>query len=68
MTEQELLKHINTECKRDYTSLSEVNWHFISWHSNLSENFIREFQDKIDWRSFFMREDMEQKLINLILK
>ena len=32
-----------------------------------SEDFIREFQDKIDWRSLFLREDMEQKLINLIL-
>jgi hypothetical protein len=45
MTEQEQLNYINKECGKNYTSLNEVNWHVISWHPNLSENFIREFQE-----------------------
>ena len=26
-----------------------VDWEDISWYYKLSENFIREFQDKINW-------------------
>lgn len=46
MTEQEQLKYINTECERDYTSLDEVNWINISFSQKLSEEFIREFQER----------------------
>ena len=28
---------------------TNVNWITISFYYTLSENFIREFQDKVDW-------------------
>ena len=33
--------------------LSYVNWKKISECQDLSEDFIREFQDKIDWKKSF---------------
>lgn len=30
-------------------NIDAVNWFDISWHKNLSEEFIREFQDKVNW-------------------
>ena len=43
------LAFLNKELGTNYISLDEVNWSNISRHKKLSEEFIREFQDKINW-------------------
>ena len=48
-TEEEKLDYINSTCNTNYKSMDEVDWFFISYHSTLSENFIREFQDNVEW-------------------
>ena len=48
-TDKERLESFNKELNSNYTSLNEVNWFNISTHQTLSESFIREFQDKVDW-------------------
>ena len=47
--EEEELDYINKECKTNYSSLEEVDWWYISVFQKLSEDFIREFQDKVWW-------------------
>jgi hypothetical protein len=51
---KELLKQVT---KRNEIELKRVNWIFISGNK-LSEEFIREFQDKVDW----VRISKSQKL------
>ena len=43
------LKFLNKELGTNYKSLDDVNWCNISYNKNLSENFIREFQDNVYW-------------------
>ena len=52
-TEQEQLDFINSTCNTTYKSMEDINWDYISKHhlmfTELPENFIREFSDKLDW-------------------
>ena len=48
-TEQKRLEYLNKELGTDYNSLDEVDWTDISENKTLSEEFIREFQDKVVW-------------------
>ena len=43
------LEFLNKELGTNYISLDEVNWGNISLFRKLSENFIREFQNKLEW-------------------
>ena len=50
------IKEINKVLDTDYKSVKEFknnidwnNWDYISINKNLSEDFIREFQDKVNW-------------------
>ena len=43
------LEFLNKELNRHLISLDEINWIIVSRNIQLSEEFIREFQDKIDW-------------------
>jgi len=38
-------------------------WIKISKHQNLSEDFIREFEDKVDWRWISMSQDLSEDFI-----
>ena len=46
---QDKLDYINKECGTNYTSLDDVDWEDISYNQKLSESFIREFKNKVDW-------------------
>jgi len=35
-------------------SRNDINWSHISYHQKLSEDFIREFQDKVDWGGYLL--------------
>ena len=48
MTEKEKLDYLNNELHTTYTDLNQVCWGYISEYQNLSEDFIREFKDRID--------------------
>ena len=43
------LEFLNKELNIDLISLDEINWINASRNIQLSEEFIREFQDKVDW-------------------
>ena len=43
------LKFLNQELGTDLISLDEINWGNISRNKQLSEDFIREFQNEINW-------------------
>ena len=40
---------------------SNVNWYIISYRYKLSENFIKEFQDKIDWFKISAFQKLSEK-------
>ena len=48
------LKFLNKELGTNYNSLDDVNWESISIDQKLSEEFIREFQNKVEW--FYISE------------
>ncbi len=50
MTEDEKLTYLNKELNADYANLNQVPWWYISKYQHLSEEFIREFKDNVDWR------------------
>jgi hypothetical protein len=39
--------------------LSKIDWIGISWFQKLSENFIREFQDKLNWQNIRLNENLK---------
>jgi hypothetical protein len=47
-------KYSEKEIRKAINQLSKNNWYNISEYQTLSEDFIREFQDKVDW-SFISR-------------
>jgi hypothetical protein len=40
-----------------------MNWNCISIHQNLSEDFIREFKDKVDWINISTYQKLSEKFI-----
>ena len=42
------LEFLNKELGTDLISINDIDWHYISSHQKLSEEFISEFQDKLD--------------------
>ena len=48
MDEYKLISLIKRKTGKQYKSISCIDWNVIS-RKPLSENFIREFQNKIDW-------------------
>ena len=45
------LEYLNKELNFKKTTLENVDWDYISQYKNLSEDFIREFQNEIEWRN-----------------
>ena len=39
------------------------NWNSISWSSSLSENLIREFQNKVIWKWISFRQKLSKEFI-----
>jgi hypothetical protein len=50
-------------------ALNKVNWFYISQYKKLSEDFIREFKDKVDWVAFlFIKNYLKISSENLKIK
>jgi hypothetical protein len=48
---------------RDIDSVISFNWYNISYRQRLSEDFIREFQDKVAWDSISDSQNLSEKFI-----
>ena len=42
---------------------NNVNWYDISYFYKLSENFIREFQDKVHWVHISYKQELSENFI-----
>ena len=58
---------INNNVKREYFNLilkyEYKHWLNISMHEYLSEDFIREFKDKVDWYYISIYQDLSEDFI-----
>ena len=63
MTEDEKLTYLNKELNADYAKLSQVLWWHITKYQHISEDFIREFQDKVDWRGISEYQHLSEDFI-----
>ena len=64
MENKNITKRVNKCLGTDYKGLiTEEQWKEISRRQNLSENFIREFQDKVYWDSISMRQKLSESFI-----
>src|SRR5574344_1767555 len=59
----ETLEFLNKELNANYESLEEVNWYYISKYQKLSEDFIREFQDKVYWNRISIYQKLSEDFI-----
>src|SRR5574344_1881028 len=57
------LEFLNKELNTDYKSINEVNWVCISIYQKLSEDFIREFQDKVYWNWISQSQKLSENFI-----
>ena len=48
-TEQKKLDYFNYVFDTNYTTFDDVDWYHYSKYHQLSETFIREFVDEVDW-------------------
>ena len=71
----EFIDYFNLDCLLSYQKLSEnliisikekfnnEHWFKISFTDNLSENFIREFQNKVDWYWIAANQNLSKEFI-----
>jgi hypothetical protein len=59
---EELIEECNLNCSIEEFK-DEVNWGWISYYTNLSENFIREFKNKIDWNEISRSQKLSELFI-----
>ena len=62
MNDDEILFYINSNCKTDYKSLDVVNGKQVSY-CQLSEEFIKMFQDKLNWSALSACQTLSEDLI-----
>jgi len=60
---EELIESCNLNCSVEEFKNEDHSWHTISVYWNLSENFIREFQDKVDWNDIFKWQKLSEDFI-----
>jgi hypothetical protein len=46
-----------------WKSLTKVRWGLVSYRTNLTEDFMREFQDKLDWPTLSTRQEFSYQFI-----
>jgi hypothetical protein len=46
-----------------YISDTNLNWEEVSIRQTLSEEFIRDFSDRVDWYSIFIRQKLSEDFI-----
>ena len=47
----------------EYSSVNEIDWRFISDNFRLSEEFIREFSDKVNWYNISYSQKLSEDFI-----
>ena len=57
------LEFLNKELGTNYISLDKINWTKISKHKKLSENFIREFENKVIWSNISTYQNLSENFI-----
>ena len=62
MNDDEILFYINSQYVYTYDSLDDVNWNQLSY-CKLTEPFIREFQNKVDWESISWCQTLSEEFI-----
>ena len=62
MNDDEILFYINSQYVYTYDSLDDVNWIQLSY-CKLTEPFIREFQNKVDWESISWCQTLSEEFI-----
>lgn len=64
MINKSITQRVNEYLGTDYKGLiTEEQWEDISKHQKLSEDFIREFQDKVDWWYISSHENLSEIFI-----
>src|SRR5574344_179490 len=58
-----ILEFLNKELNANYESIDEVDWFWISKYKKLSENFIREFQNKVYWNRISEFQKLSENFI-----
>ena len=59
------LKYVSIDCLKKYEcEFSNEDWEFISQNQCLSEDFIREFKDKVDWTLICENQTLSEDFIN----
>ena len=68
----EWLKKSNNElcpyCRKqlEINGIIIIDWHYISWNQTLSEEFIREFKDKVDWIYISSHQKLSEEFIRKV--
>ena len=57
------LNYLNKELGTSYKSLNDVDWSYISQSQQLSEDFIREFKDKVNWNTISFYQKLSEDFI-----
>ena len=57
------LAFLNKELGTKYTSLNRAKWFNISIYNKLSEDFIREFKDKVNWDYISLHQKLSEDFI-----
>ena len=61
---QKIIEEEELGCMVDeFSECPDVNWDYISYAYNLSENFAREFSDKLNWYYVFTRQNLSEKFL-----
>ena len=60
---KKLVKQELDKILKNYKSIEDIDWNYISIYLKLSENFIREFKDKVDWKWISIRQEFSYSFI-----
>ena len=58
-----MLDKIYKETGIRYNSVNDIDWEMLSYSKNLSEHFIREFQNKVDWNYISISQKLSEDFI-----
>ena len=58
-----MLDKIYKETGIRYNSVNDIGWQMLSYYKNLSEDFIREFQNKVNWGFISTRQKLSEAFI-----
>ena len=60
---QELIKTLERQFGKPISKFDNLEWDYISSYLKLSEDFIREYQHKVDWVLISIFQDLSEDFI-----